>query len=156
MRVSTHIARTLDGMCKNMIMLLLFVLMDSFNFKLDWIQGRWHLDAHKWWSITVPRLWENTIKYIWCHFLGFSFRLLVIVKFWGNWTPKLIINGSQNNLFISLTMFNNVQISVFPSYHKYICGRSTWTLFWNTMIWLVMQGHIDSCRPTYEKCISTG
>jgi len=30
-RVSTHITRTQDGMCKNMIMMLLFVLVDSFD-----------------------------------------------------------------------------------------------------------------------------
>ncbi len=80
------------------------------------------------------------------------FKLLVIIKIWKNRTPTLIVN-SQNYLFLSLTLFNFVQSSVFPSYHMW-SERLSIVLKYNDV--LVMQGHIDSFRPIYEKCILIG
>lgn len=50
-------------------------------------------------------------------------------------------------------MFNIVQSSVFPFYHMW-SERLSVVLKYNDV--LVMQGHIDSFRPMYEKCILTG
>ncbi len=145
MSVSTHIALTQDGMCKSMIMLL-------------WIQGNrlaclsigiLIIDG----AILCPVCKRILLKISDVIFYDSIFKLLVIVKIWKNRTPTLIVNRSQNNLFLSLTLFNIVQSSVFPSYHMW-SERLSIVFKYNDV--LVMQGHIDSFRLMYEKCILTG